>query len=241
MVNNEIHTNTKRVLVVVPCYNEGLNIENVVESLIKLNYEYIIIDDGSTDNTETIINEKEYRHIRLDNNLGIGGCMQTGYKYALEKSYDIVVQFDGDGQHNASGINDLITPIISEDIDMVIGSRFIITTGGYQSTRIRKIGIRILSNTIRLLLGGACIKDPTSGFRAVNDKLIKIFAGNYPHEYPEPITNFWAVLMGFKVKEIPAIMNERKHGRTSISSFKSVYYMINVLIHFFALRFIKGE
>lgn len=173
-------------------------------------------------------------------NLGIGGGVQAGYRYALEHHYDIAIQMDGDGQHDAKYIKDLIQPIINGESDIVIGSRFL-TNKGFQSSRLRRFGINFLSKLIKLCCG-IRIKDVTSGFRAVNKKFIKIFAEEYSQDYPEPEAIVAGALHRGVIKEIPVIMHERKEGSSSINSMKSVYYMIKVsiAITIYRITFNKG-
>lgn len=226
----------KKILVIIPAYNEEKNIEKTYNSIInfnkkyKKNYELVVINDGSTDNTKEILEKKNIPHINLINNLGIGGAVQTGYKYALENNYDIAIQFDGDGQHDVNYIDDIIKSLNEEKADMVIGSRFIDSSSSeFKSTKTRRLGINIISFFIKLLTKKK-IYDTTSGFRAVNKDLIKEFANDYPVEYPEPVSTTKVLKKGYEIIEIPVSMNERKHGVSSINQWKNIYYMINVII-----------
>lgn len=217
-----------KVLIIIPAYNEGKNIRKVISNLqiVCPQYDYIIVNDGSNDDTVNICIKEKYNYIDLPVNLGIGGCVQTGYIYANEKGYDIVIQFDGDGQHEAKYINNLIKPIVDGYADVTIGSRFI-EKEGFQSSRIRRIGIKFLSFIIKL-----CIKekilDVTSGFRAANQKMVGIFAKDYAQDYPEPEAIIISKLNNTKIKEIPVVMNERHSGTSSIYAVRSLYYMIKV-------------
>ena len=223
------------ILIIVPCYNEEKNIEQTVANIKKYGYDYIVINDGSKDHTEDILCQNQIKHISLSNNLGIGGGMQAGYKYAKQNRYDIAVQFDGDGQHNSYEIDKIIAPILQGEADLVIGSRYL-NSEGFKSTFLRRCGISFLSWMMKIMLGKR-IKDMTSGFRAVKYNLIELFAYDYPYEYPEPVTNFKAQMDGYRIKEIPVVMNERKHGISSITALKSIYYMINVFFQFIILKF----
>ena len=229
-----------KTLIIIPCYNEEKNILNVVKELKKYNYDYLVINDGSTDNTLNVLNRYKFNYINLNNNVGIGAAMQVGYKYALLNDYDIAVQFDGDGQHDAKYIETIIEPIKKESANIVIGSRFIEDISDFKSTKMRQLGIKILSYLLKKMTKYE-IKDMTSGFRAVDKNIIKMFANNYPFEYPEPVTNFYLCQKKYKVKEISVNMRERKHGKSSINSFKSVYYMFNVVLLFLLAHFFKGE
>lgn len=220
-----------RVIIIIPAYNEEESIEKTIDQVIKSGYDYIIINDGSTDSTESILKEHSYNYINLISNLGIGGAVQTGYKYAYMNDYDIAIQFDGDGQHDIKYIDSLIEPIINQKVDLVIGSCFVDKTKKTQrSSKIRRLGIIFLSNFIKIF-SGKRIYDPTSGFRAVNRKIITRFAANYPQEYPEPISDFELLRSPkCKVKEVPVEMNKRTAGKTSINTRKTIYAAINVCI-----------
>ena len=226
----------KNILVIIPAYNEEKSIEKTVRKLIKLKYDYIVINDGSKDNTPKILDDNNFKHIDLIHNLGIGGAVQTGYKYAKENNYDIAVQFDGDGQHDENYIKKLIEPLIKAKADLTVGSRFLdLNSSKFKSTKIRMLGIKIISSCIKLKTSKK-IYDVTSGFRAINKKLINLFANEYPFEYPEPITNAKVLLNGFKVEEIPVNMYEREAGKSSIYAYKNIYYMINVILSIILLR-----
>ena len=221
-----------KVLIIIPTYNEELNIKNTVNKIVSYNkksknkIDYIVIDDGSVDKTKEICKENRYNVIHLIHNLGIGGAVQTGYKYALENNYDIAIQFDGDGQHDENYIDNLIKEIMDGN-DFVIGSRFIDNLSTFKSTQTRRLGIKILSFLIKLCTGKK-IYDPTSGFRAGNSKVIELFANHYPSEYPEPESTVTLIRNKYKVKEIPVEMHEREFGQSSIRLFKSIYYMFSV-------------
>ena len=226
----------KKILIIIPCYNEEANILNVYESIMKYNeknhtnYDVIVINDGSTDGTEKILKNNDIKHVRLIHNLGIGGAVQTGYKYALNNKYDVAVQFDGDGQHNIEYVKNITEPIIRGNADFVIGSRFIKKDNkNFNSTLSRRIGINIISFFMKLVTKKK-IYDTTSGFRACSKEIIKEFSSDYPFEYPEPITTVRVLKKGYKVDEVYAKMNERKGGKSSIHSWKNAYYMINVIL-----------
>lgn len=225
-----------KVLIIIPAYNEADNIENVVDN-IRNNfpqYDYVVINDGSKDNTRDICKKRRYQYLNLSINLGIGGAVQTGYKYAKDKNYDVAVQIDGDGQHDISYLADMLPMLESGEADIVIGSRFI-EKEGFQSSVVRRIGIRILSFLIYMCTG-CKIKDVTSGFRAVNKDYIKIYADSYPNDYPEPEAIVAAVMHGGSVKEFPVVMKERAGGTSSINFVKSIYYMIKVTLAIIVCR-----
>ena len=168
-------------------------------------------------------------------NLGIGGAVQTGYKYARDNGYDFAIQFDGDGQHEVSCIKDILEPLYNDSGDFVIGSRFIDKSSSeFKSSFARRIGIRIISNMIKFITGKR-IHDITSGFRAANRRVILDFALSYPVEYPEPITNTELLKKGVRIQEIPVKMHEREAGISSINSWKNVYFMVNIILSVFVV------
>ena len=177
------------VLLIIPAYNEEENILKTCKMIQKNKnkYDYIIINDGSKDKTEEICIKNKLPYITLIHNLGIGGAVQTGYKYAYENSYDIAVQFDGDGQHDIKYVEKLIQPIVNGEVDFSIGSRFVEELSKFKSTGARRIGIKMISFFIKLFTGKK-VYETTSGFRAVNKKIIEQFQSNYPTEYPEPVS-----------------------------------------------------
>ncbi|WP_031556604.1 glycosyltransferase family 2 protein [Lachnospira multipara] len=217
-------------LIIIPAYNESENIEKTVEN-IKANapnFDYVVINDCSTDNTLDILKSHNYNYVSLPINLGIGGAVQTGYKYAKEFDYDVAVQVDGDGQHDPVFLNYMADYLQEHELDMVIGSRFI-DKEGFQSSFMRRVGINYFTGLIRLLTGKK-ITDPTSGLRMAGKKVINLFADNYPVDYPEPETAVTAINNGMKIEEIPVIMKERQGGVSSITLKKSVYYMVKVTL-----------
>lgn len=227
-----------KILVIIPAYNEEENIVNTVTSLKEKcpDVDYIIINDCSTDRTEKICEKNGFNYISLPINLGIGGGIQTGYRYAYKNGYDVAVQFDGDGQHNAEYIHDLVKPIEEGKADMVIGSRFI-EKKGFQTSSMRRAGIGVLGFVLRIC-GGGKITDATSGFRATSREVTGFFSSNYAQDYPEPESIIAASTSGFRIKEVPVVMNDRTAGVSSISPFKSVYYMIKVTLAILIYRLV---
>ena len=215
-------------IIVIPAYNEEGNLEKTVRDIRENapDFDYIIVNDCSTDNTLGMCREKGFSYLNLPVNLGIGGAVQTGYRYAYYHGYDLAVQFDGDGQHSAKFLAQMAKVLEETESDMVIGSRFI-EKEGFQSSGLRRIGIRYFSLLIKLLTGKT-VTDPTSGMRMINRKLLKKFTNEYPKDYPEPESIVTVLSEKHKVTEIPVVMNEREEGISSISLRNSVYYMIKV-------------
>ncbi len=223
-----------KILLIIPAYNEQDNILKVCQTIEKYNekseqkVDYVVINDGSKDKTLEILQENKLNHINLINNLGIGGAVQTGYKYAYQNKYDIAIQFDGDGQHDINYVKDICEPILKGQADMCIGTRYLDKSKSeFQSTFMRRLGSNIISFFIKMTCHKK-ITDPTSGFRAGNKQVIKEFALDYPTEYPEPESTVCLLKSGYKVLEVPVSMNERTGGKSSIRLWKSVDYMIKV-------------
>lgn len=217
-------------LVIIPAYNESESIEKTIRDIINKapGFDYVIVNDCSTDSTLEICRENQFNVLNLPINLGIGGAVQTGYLYAKEKGYDIAVQVDGDGQHDAAFLENMADKLESENADMVIGSRFI-SKEGFQSSLARRIGIKYFSMLIKTLTGEV-ITDPTSGLRMIGRKGIEMFAADYPKDYPEPESTVAMLCRGMKVIEMPVIMKERQGGVSSIRFHKTLYYMIKVTL-----------
>lgn len=231
----------KKILIIIPAYNEQENIENTIHD-VEVHIpeaDYIVINDCSNDRTREILQETHATFLDLPFNLGIGGGVQTGYRYALEQGYDIAVQFDGDGQHNAAYIKDLIAPIENGQADVTIGSRFV-KNEGFQSSVMRRFGIRFLSGLIKLLCG-VKVKDVTSGMRAVNREMIEKFAQNYAQDYPEPEAILYSGLIHARIAEVPVQMRERQGGTSSINVVRSMYYMVKVSIALVITRMTVGK
>lgn len=215
-------------LVIIPAYNEALTLATLVEEISTCapDYDYIIINDGSTDNTVETCAANRLNALHLPVNLGIGGAVQTGYRYAYKQGYDIAVQLDGDGQHDPAYLDKLVHPIENGTARFTIGSRYM-DKSGFQSSWIRRIGIIWLSWLLTLVTRQR-ITDATSGFRAADRDVIRNFAVRYPIDYPEPETVSELSKAGIKVHEVPVEMRSRKHGSSSIRPIKAVYYMIKV-------------
>ena len=220
-----------KVLVIIPAYNEEKSIEGVVNRVYSQNIknlDVIVVNDGSKDNTPIEAKKTKAFVVDSPNNLGIGGAVQTGYLYAYQNNYDIAIQIDGDGQHDPAYLNKMIDEV-KNGTDMVIGSRFI-KKSGYDQTFMRMLGIRMISSVIKNITNKK-IYDTTSGYRAVNNNIIKEFVLQYPYDYPEPCTTMNMIKKGYSVKEIPVEMKKREQGKSSISPLKSISYMFKVFLY----------
>jgi glycosyltransferase involved in cell wall biosynthesis len=228
------HSPAGRRLAVVPAYNEQATVKAVVRALreTRADFDVLVVDDGSTDRTREEAEAAGARVLRMPFNLGIGGAVQAGFTFALENGYEHMVQVDGDGQHDPQQIGKLLDAMARDpSVDMVCGSRFL-RRGSYPSPVSRRTGIHIFALLLSALVGQR-ISDPTSGFRLYNRRAIELFAHDYPHDYPE----VEAVLMlhhhSLRMQEVAVRMYLRGGGRSSISSGKSVYYMVKVLLALF--------
>lgn len=217
-----------RTLVIVPAFNEARSLPAVVRALREHAPEcdVCVVDDGSTDGTAQVAGSLGATVLRLPANLGIGGAVQTGYLWARDGGYDMAVQIDGDGQHDPRYLRAALAPVAAGAADVVIGSRFL-AEGGFASTAARRAGIRYLSWMLRLRCG-ARVTDPTSGFRVAGRQAIELFARHYPSDYPEPEAVALATSHHLRVREVPVRMNERTHGRSSITPVRTLYYLVKV-------------
>ncbi|WP_128545532.1 glycosyltransferase family 2 protein [Larkinella soli] len=224
----------RSVLAIVPCYNEESTIAQVVSELYglrrshRLPIDVLVVNDCSTDRSLSVIRRLGCDYLDLSVNLGIGGAMQCGYRFAFRRGYSIVVQVDGDGQHPASELPKLLQPLLAGEADVVIGSRFLGQTG-FRSTYARRLGIRFFRFLNRLLVGQT-VHDSTSGFRAFNRQTLEIVSRYYPDEYPEPEAIVQFGMHGLRMKEVAVEMRERQGGTSSISSLNSIYYMTKVTL-----------
>ena len=222
------------IAIIIPCYNEEQNVVALYQEIKALqasalyNLQPLFINDCSIDRTKEILETNQIPHLNLSVNLGIGGAVQTGFKYALSNHYDVAIQMDGDGQHPPSELNKIILAIIQEKCDVVIGSRYL-TKEGFQSTRLRRAGISYFT-WLNKKLCGLTIFDSTSGYRAYNKKALEVVCNYYPDEYPEPEAIILFALNNLSVKEVPVNMRERQGGESSIKTYKTIYYMFKVTL-----------
>ena len=222
-----------KVLIIIPAYNEALNIEKTVKD-VKNNtdYDYIIINDCSKDNTKEICEKNNFNVLSLPINYGLTSGIQVGMKYAYQNNYDIAIQFDGDGQHQAKYLKDLVEQIESEKADIVIGSRFV---DKKKPKSLRMLGSNLISSCIKITTGKR-IKDTTSGMRAYSKKVIEEFVKNTSLT-PEPDTLVYMIKRGMEVKEVQVEMSEREFGESYLKPIKSIEYMFNML---FSILFIRS-
>jgi glycosyltransferase involved in cell wall biosynthesis len=219
-----------KTVVIIPALNEELSIGGVIDDIRDHlpDADIVVIDDGSRDSTAEVVRGKGVPVLSLPFNLGIGAAMQTGFKYAELNGYDVAVQFDGDGQHRGDQFQVILKPLLDGNADITVGSRFI-NKGVYEAEMTRVIGIGMLSSIISLLIGQK-ITDPTSGFRAVNRKVIEFYCKHYPDDYPEPEALVLLHRAGFRVAEVPVLMRKRLLGNSSITIIRALYYMIKVIL-----------
>lgn len=228
----------RKIAIIVPAYNEEKNIANVVNGINAIRFSkthfilnVVIVNDCSQDHTADIASKLDCTLINLPVNLGIGGAVQTGFKYAFENNYDFAMQVDGDGQHPPSEIPKFLKAITQNEFDVIIGSRFI-ENEGFQSTFSRRIGITFFKHLIRFLCG-ITITDSTSGFRIINREALAVVKEYYPDDYPEPESIILYKRNNLTIGEIPVKMLKRQGGISSIRKFTSIYYMIKVSLAIF--------
>lgn len=219
----------RRILVIIPAHNEADSIAGVIADIrSSLDCTIAVVNDGSTDDTARVAMDAGVELLTLPFNLGIGSTMQTGYLFAAQEGFDIAIQTDGDGQHDASYLPRLIEPILAGESDFVVGSRYL-ADSGYSGSRGRRAGTAFFSRVLSLLIGTR-MTDATSGFRAVNKDVIGLFARDYPRDYPEVESLLQAHMARYRILEIPVSMRQRSGGRSSINRFRSFYYMVKVML-----------
>ena len=223
----------ERRIAIVPAYNEERNIARVVAELHEFDPELdvVVVSDGSTDRTADTAAAAGALVLRLPFNLGIGGAVQTGFRYAWERGYDLAVRCDGDGQHVPGELPKVVEPVVRGEADIAVGSRFA-SGAGYRSSASRRVGIRVLA-TVVSAIARQRVTDTTSGFQALNRRALELFAADYPHDYPEVEGMVMTIKHRLRLVEVPVQMREREHGRSSITALRSVYYMAKVLTALF--------
>ena len=222
---------TPRIVAVVPAYDEEAAIGAVVAEIRAVDpaIDVVVVDDGSTDRTSDAAVAAGAAVVRLPFNLGIGGAVQTGFRYALERGYDVAVRLDGDGQHDAAEISKLLEPLSRGEADVVTGSRFRDEEDGYRPPLGRRLGITWFAKLVSLL-SRQRVTDTTSGFQALNRSAIELFARDYPSDYPEVEATVLLLKHRLRLVEVPVTMREREHGSSSITLLSSIYYAIKVTL-----------
>jgi glycosyltransferase involved in cell wall biosynthesis len=229
----ESRLSARRRIAIVPALNEHETIGPLIDEIRAFDpgFEILVVDDGSIDRTAAVAEARGAHVLTLPFNLGIGGAVQTGYLYARDNGFDLAVQIDGDGQHNPHELTRLVEPILDGTADMVVGTRFV-EGGGYRGTHLRRVGIHLFAALVSLIVRQH-VTDTTSGFRAVNRRAIRLFAADYPHDYPEVEATVLISRHGLKMVEVPVVMRVREVGSSSITTLRSVYYMVKVLLALF--------
>ena len=222
-----------RSIAIVPAHNEeeSLGVLLAEMKIAEPDLAVVVINDGSTDGTARVASAARVPVVNLPFNVGIGGTVQTGYQYALEHGFEVAIQVDGDGQHDPTEIGRVLEPIFDDRADLVVGTRFV-SGGGYRGTRVRRVGIHIFARVVSLMVGQH-VSDTTSGFRAVNRKALRLFAAEYPHDYPEVESIVLLSRHGLRMVEVPVRMRVRETGSSSITALRAAYYMIKVLLALF--------
>ena len=224
---------TMKRIAIVPAYNEERNVGRVLDELRALDpgLDVVVVSDGSTDRTAEVATARNAHVIRLPFNLGIGGAVQTGFRYAWEEGYELAVRLDGDGQHDPAELPRLVAPVVAGEADLAVGSRFV-SGAGYRSSAARRVGIRLLARVVSLIARQR-LTDTTSGFQACNRRAIAVYAADLPHDYPEVEGMVMAIKHRIRLVEVPVTMREREHGHSSIGALASIYYMIKILLALF--------
>ncbi|HVU79685.1 MAG TPA: glycosyltransferase family 2 protein [Gaiellaceae bacterium] len=219
-----------KCIAIVPAYNERGAIGGVIEEIRAFDpsFDVLVVDDASHDGTADVARSHGAIVVTLPFNLGIGGAVQTGFRYAAQNGYDLAARIDGDGQHDPGELRELVDAVSSGRADICVGSRFA-GADGYRSSRSRRVGIRILAGTVSMLTHQR-VTDTTSGFQVLDRKAIELFAADYPHDYPEVEAAVMLHKHRLRMMEVPVRMRERAAGRSSIRGFQTVYYMAKVML-----------
>jgi glycosyltransferase involved in cell wall biosynthesis len=222
-----------RRIAIVPAFYEERNIGRVLDELraFDAGLEVVVVSDGSVDRTALVAAEHGAHVIQLPFNLGIGGAVQTGFRFAWENGYQLAVRCDGDAQHDPAELPKVIAPVVAGEADIAVGSRFA-SGEGYRSTATRRLGIRLLALIVSAIARQR-VTDTTSGFQALNRRALGLFAADYPHDYPEVEGMVMTIRHRLRLVEVPVRMREREHGTSSITALRSVYYMAKVLLALF--------
>ena len=221
----------RTLVAVVPAWNEEGAIGRVVDEIRAFDGDatVVVVDDASTDATAEVAETHGATVLRLPFNVGIGGAVQTGFRFARDQGFQVAVRLDGDGQHAATELGKLLGPIRTGTADLVIGSRFVDPGGSYRPPFARRMGIRVFARLVSLL-GGQKVTDTTSGFMALNREGIELFAVEYPHDYPEVEATLVALRSGLRLTQVQVEMRERQAGSSSITLVRSLYYIVKVML-----------
>jgi glycosyltransferase involved in cell wall biosynthesis len=229
-----------RMIAVVPAYDEEAAIGAVVREIVATDarLDVVVVDDGSADDTAAVAAAAGATVVQLPYNLGIGAAVQTGFRFALQRGYDVAVRLDGDGQHDPRELRKLLAPLESGEADIVTGSRFADDDPAYRPPLARRVGIVFFARLVSVLTGQR-VTDTTSGFQALNRRAIALFAGDYPSDYPEVEATLLVLKHRLRLVEVPVRMREREHGTSSITFVSSVYYMLKVTLALLVAMFRK--
>lgn len=227
-----------RVLAIVPAFNEQQSLPVLIAEILATGHDVVVVNDASTDGTEEVARKCGVPVISLPNNLGVGGAVQAGFLFAQRRGYDIVVQIDGDGQHDPHQIATITTPIIEGKADCVIGSRYLPAKPdlSYKTPAFRRLGMRFSTGILRLFTG-IRIYDTTSGFRALNSRSVAFFARKYPSDHPEAEALLVLHQNGFRIVEVPVTMRQRTTGESLFSVFRAAIYPLRVTVGFLGQAF----
>jgi len=220
-----------RLVAIVPAWNESGSIGGVVDEIraFDTRIDVVVVDDASSDDTASVARGHGATVLGLPFNVGIGGAVQTGFRYARDEGYEVAVRLDGDGQHDASELGKLLGPIHAGEADFVVGSRFVDPSGTYRPPFARRVGIGVFARLVSFL-GGQHVTDTTSGFAALNRVGIELFAVEYPHDYPEVEATLVALRSGLRLRQVQVDMRERQAGTSSITFVRSLYYIVKVML-----------
>ena len=234
---------SQEIIIIIPAYNEESNISPLIKEIQNKvsGADILVIDDGSMDRTARVAEKAGALVIRLPFNMGYGAALQTGFKYALLRRYRYVVQMDADGQHDPDSIKDLLNEVKKEDVDVVIGSRFLGGNSVYRASVVRRIGMSLFRKITSVIIGQP-VTDPTSGFQALNRDAIRFYASRYyPVDYPDADVMIMLHRAGLRIREIPVRMYPRKQGQSMHSGLKPVYYIFKMFLSMFVTLLRKDK